>query len=77
MPVLRTELHVYRLFKARKREQVLTEARYEQQLAGESLAKSCRKYKDCASRLQTRVDLWVEETDVVEYPRCVAHNVAY
>lgn len=69
--------NVYRLFNALKKEQVLTESRYEQQLSGEPPAKSRRKYKDCALRLQNRVDLYDEETDVVEYLRGVAHNISY
>ena len=69
--------NVYRLFKALKKEQVYTEAQYEQQLAGEPPAKSYRKHKDCVLRLQTRVDLKDEETDVDEYLRCVAHKIAF
>lgn len=73
--------NIYRLLAALKKEQVLMESAYEQQVAGDTQHQR-KKYKDVADRLHTLVNSFEdhvndEDDDYMTYLRGIAHNIGY
>jgi hypothetical protein len=72
-----SHVNFYVFLGALKWEQTLTEAAYEQGIAGEQIAAS-QCYKKCAERLRNLVQQFVPGvTDVIGYLRGIAHNLSY
>lgn len=81
-----THPNIFRLVEALQREQVLTDVKYEQVIAGEPPPKKKKVYRDNAVRLQELVRRYNATYDddeesldnrVLLYLRGIAHNIAY
>ena len=69
--------NIWNFIKAIKKEQSISELKYEQLLSGVLNNSSRRIYRDAATRLRIIVGMWNENVDPIEYLKSIAHNLTY